>query len=174
MARGFNKAIIVGNLTRDPEVRHTSSQKAVATFTLAVNRTWRGANGETQEQVDFIPVVVWGAMGENCGKYLRKGSAALVEGRISVRSYDDKSGQKRYVTEIVAETVQFLGGGNNGPRQESSYNDNSWGAPSGGNFDNPSSFRDTYGDDFGGGSFTLDISKIGNDDDPGEEANIPF
>jgi len=107
MARGFNKAIIIGNLARDPEIRYTNSGMAVAKMAIAVNRTWM-RDGQKQEEVDFIPVVVWDKQAENCERYLRKGSAVLVEGRISVRSYE-KDGQKRYATEIVAQTVQFLG-----------------------------------------------------------------
>ncbi len=109
MARGFNKAIIIGNLARDPEIKYTNSGTAVAKMAVAVNRTWM-RDGQKQEEVDFIPVVVWDKMAENCEKYLTKGSAVLVEGRISVRSYE-KDGQKRYATEIVAQTVQFLGSG---------------------------------------------------------------
>ena len=111
MARGFNKAIIIGNLARDPEIRYTASGKAVARLVVAVNRQWRGQNGETHEEVDFINVSVWGTQAEHCDRYLRKGSAVLVEGRISVRSYEGRDGQKRYATEIVAQVVQFLGGG---------------------------------------------------------------
>lgn len=108
--RGFNKAIVMGNLARDPEVRYTATKQTVAKFSVAVNRRWKGANGEVQEQVDFIPVVVWGAMAELAEKYLTKGAGVLVEGRISVRSYE-KDGQKRYATEIVAQSLQFVGGG---------------------------------------------------------------
>ncbi len=111
MARGFNKAIIIGNLARDPEIRYTASGGAVARLVVAVNRQWRGQNGEAHEEVDFIPAVVWGSQAENCDRYLRKGSALLVEGRISVRSFEGRDGQKRYTTEIVAQAVQFLGSG---------------------------------------------------------------
>ena len=100
MARGFNLAVIVGNVARDPEVRYTASKQAVAKFAVAVNRKWKGQNGEIHEEVDFIPVSAWGAQAENCEKYLRKGSAVLVEGRIRVSSYE-KDGQKRTFTEIV-------------------------------------------------------------------------
>lgn len=107
--RGFNKAIIMGNVARDPEIRYTASQKAVASFSVAVNRSWKDPNGEIREEVDFIPVVVWGKGAEVCERYLRKGSGVLVEGRISVRNYESKTGEKRYVTEIVADTFQFVG-----------------------------------------------------------------
>ena len=107
--RGFNKAIIMGNVTRDPEIRYTASQKAVASFSVAVNRSWKDANGELREEVAFIPVVVWGKPAETCERYMKKGAGVLVEGRINTRSYESKTGEKRYVTEIVAETFQFIG-----------------------------------------------------------------
>lgn len=169
MARGFNKAILVGNLTRDPELRYTSSQTPVCSFTLAVNRMWKGKNGETQEQVDFIPVTVWGMMAENCNRYLKKGSPALVEGRIQVRNYEDKQGQKRYVTEIVAENVQFLG--TPGGRREEDSRGDRWGDSPTGGFGDTGSLRDTYGDF---DDFAMDISKMGPDSDAGKEADIPF
>lgn len=165
MARGFNKAILVGNLTRDPELRYTSNQTAVCSFSLAVNRLWRGKNGETQEQVDFIPIVVWGASAENCERYLKKGSAALVEGRISTRSYDDKQGQKRYVTEIVAETVQFLSTPRDGAGRSQT---------AGNGFGDSASLRDTYGDMYGSDDFAMDISKAIPGSDDGKEVDIPF
>ena len=102
--RGYNRAIIMGNVARDPEIRYTASQKAVASFSVAVNRSWKDANGELREEVAFIPVVVWGKAAENCERYLRKGSGVLVDGRINTRNYESKTGEKRYVTEIVAET----------------------------------------------------------------------
>lgn len=112
MARGFNKAILMGNLARDPEVRYSTDRQANARFAVAVNQEWKDKNGEKQESVDFIPVVVWGPMAENCEKYLRKGSRVLVEGRIQVRSYEAKDGGgKRYATDVVATGVTFLGGG---------------------------------------------------------------
>ncbi len=110
MARGFNKVVIMGNLTRDPEIRYTASNKACARFTVAVCRTWKGSNGELQEHTDFIPVVVWGPQAENCERYLSKGRPVLVEGQIRPRSYE-KDGQKRYVTEVQGDNVVFLGGG---------------------------------------------------------------
>lgn len=108
--RGFNKAIIMGNLARDPEIRYTATQRAVASFSVAVNRSWKDSNGELREEVTFIPVVVWGKTAEFCERYFKKGAGILVEGRINVRSYEAKTGEKRYVTEIVAENVQFAGG----------------------------------------------------------------
>lgn len=130
--RGFNKAIIVGNVTRDPEVRYTANQHAVASFTVACNRSWRDQNGEFREETAFIPVVVWGKMAENCERYLKKGAPVLVEGRINTRSYETKTGEKRNVTEIVAETCQFLGGRRDDGSGASSYgNQDRGGSPYG-------------------------------------------
>ena len=128
--RGFNRAIIAGNLTRDPEVRYTVNKKAYARFAVAVNNSWKNANGELQEYTDYINVVVWGAQAENCGKFLKKGRPVLIEGRIRTGSYDAKDGSgKRYTTEIYADSVIFLGsaqensgGGNFGSNDFGSFN----------------------------------------------------
>ena len=116
MAAGFNQAVIVGNLAHDPEIRYTNSRKAVANMTVAVNRM--PYNGE-DAGCDFIPVVTWDKIAENCERFLRKGSKVLVSGRIQIRSYEAKDGSKRYVTEIVAGTVQFLDTRNAGDAQPS-------------------------------------------------------
>lgn len=100
----MNKAILVGNLARDPEVRYTQSGKAVASFTIAINR--HTGNGENT--ADFIPVVVWDKLAEICGNNLIKGRKVLVEGRIQVRNYEGKDGVKRYVTEVIAQNVEFM------------------------------------------------------------------
>ena len=111
MARGFNKVTLMGNLARDPEVRFTVDKRAWARFTVAVGYSWKNRNGEYQDGTDFIPVVAWGALGERCGRYLKKGSGALVDGRIRVRSYEAKDGSgKKYVTEVEAVDVIFVGG----------------------------------------------------------------
>ncbi len=102
----MNKAILVGNLTRDPELKTTPSGVSVCTFTIAVNRRFTSADGE--RHADFIPIVVWRVQAENCGKYLKKGSKVAVCGMIQTRSYEANDGGKRYVTEIVADEVQFL------------------------------------------------------------------
>ena len=109
-SRGYNKAIVVGNLARDPDVRYTVDKRAWVRFSVAANYTYRNKNGEFQDSVDFVPVVAWGQLGENCGRYLKKGSQVFVEGRISTRSYEARDGSgKRYVTEIVASEVIFGG-----------------------------------------------------------------
>lgn len=102
----LNRVVLIGRLTKDPELRYTSSGTAVATFTLAVNRTYNNQQGE--READFLNIVVWRQLAELCANYLKKGRLAAVEGRIQTRSYDNQEGRKVYVTEIVAESVQFL------------------------------------------------------------------
>ena len=106
-----NKAILIGNLGKDPEVRFTANGKAVARFSIATSEVWNDAEGNRQERTEWHNIVVWGKQGESCGQYLAKGRQVYVEGSIRSRSYDDKSGNKRYITEIVAQRVRFLGGG---------------------------------------------------------------
>lgn len=107
---GVNKAIIVGNLGKDPEVRFTPSGQAVANFTVATNDSWTDKQGQKQERVEWHRIVVWGKLAELCGEYLTKGRQCYVEGRIQTREWTDKEGKKNYTTEIVANSVQFLGG----------------------------------------------------------------
>lgn len=103
----MNKAIIIGNLTKDPELTQTTSGISVCRFSLAVSRKFTNAEGE--RETDFLNIVVWRNLAENCAKYLKKGSKAAVTGSIQTRSYDAQDGSKRYVTEIVAEEVEFVG-----------------------------------------------------------------
>lgn len=108
---GINKVIIVGNLGRDPEVSYVPSGAAVAKFSVATSETWKDkSTGEKKERTEWHRIVAWDKLGEICGKYLAKGRQVYVEGKLQTRSYDDKEGVKRYVTEIVAQDVQFLGG----------------------------------------------------------------
>ena len=107
----FNKVVLVGNLTRDPELRYTPKGTAVAKIGLAVNRTWKSETGETKEEVTFVDVDVFGRTAENVGQYMRKGSPILIEGRLRLDTWEDKqTQQKRSKLGVVAETVQFLGG----------------------------------------------------------------
>ncbi|MDY6856735.1 MAG: single-stranded DNA-binding protein [Thermodesulfobacteriota bacterium] len=109
---GVNKSIIVGRLGRDPELKYTSDGKAVANFSVATSEDWKDKNtGEKKERTEWHRIVVWGRLGEICGEYLRKGSQVCIEGRIQTRKWEDKEGNERYVTEIVAHTMQMLGGG---------------------------------------------------------------
>jgi len=113
----MNKVILIGNLTKDPELRYTPNGVAVATFTVAINRPRTNQAGE--READFINIVAWQKLADLCATYLRKGRPAAIEGRIQSRSYDDKEGKRRYVTEVVAENVQFLGGNNGEGRHQS-------------------------------------------------------
>lgn len=103
----LNKALLYGNLTRDPEQRSLPSGAAVTSFSIATNRVWRDRDGNKQESTDFHNIVVFGKQAETVAQYLRKGSSAFVEGRIVTRSWDDKDGNKKYRTEIIADRVQF-------------------------------------------------------------------
>lgn len=102
----MNKVFLIGRLTRNPELRYTSSNIAVATFSIAVDRNFSNAAGE--READFINIVVWRKQAENVKNYMHKGSQVAIDGRIQTRSYDDTDGKKRYVTEVVADNVQFL------------------------------------------------------------------
>lgn len=104
----FNKVFLMGNLTRDPELRYVPSGTAVATFGLATNRVYTTASGEKKEEVCFVTVVVWGKQAENCSQYLSKGSLCLVEGRLVYRTWEQE-GAKRSTLEVRADRVQFLG-----------------------------------------------------------------
>lgn len=110
MAASLNKVLLIGNLTRDPELRYVPSGTAVATFTIAVNRVYTSQAGEKKEEVSFIRIVVWGRRAEVCGEYLSKGSPVFIEGRLQSRSWEGQDGQKRSTTEVIADNVQFLRG----------------------------------------------------------------
>jgi single-strand DNA-binding protein len=103
----LNKAIIIGNVTRDPEMKALPSGAKVTTLSLATNRVWKDTSGAKKEQTDFHNIVVFGRQAETVAQYIKKGSSLLVEGRIQTRSWDDKDGKKNYRTEIVADRVQF-------------------------------------------------------------------
>jgi single-strand DNA-binding protein len=103
MAGSYNRIILVGNLTRDPEIRYTQSGKGVTKFSLAVN------NPRNKEETTFVDIVAWDRLGETCNTYLKKGTNVLVEGRLVIRSYDDKDGNKRKATEVVIDNMQMLG-----------------------------------------------------------------
>lgn len=113
MARGFNKVILLGNLTKDPELRTIPSGQTVASFSLAVNRSWKNAAGEQQEAVDYIDCNAWGKAGEIISQYMVKGRALLVSGRLQQRSWE-QDGQKRSKVEVVVEDFNFVGGPGDG------------------------------------------------------------
>lgn len=128
MARSFNQVVLMGNLTRDPELRQTPNGQNVCSFSLALNRSYKGADGNWQEATDYIDVVAWGPLGERVAQYLSKGRPCLVNGRLQSRSWEQE-GVKRSKVEVVAQDVTFLGGpgggngGDNGGNYQSS-NDN--------------------------------------------------
>ena len=152
MAKGFNKVLLMGNLTRDPETRTTPNGQTVTNFSLAVNRTWKGADGQQNEDVNYIDCVAWGKPGEIIAQYLGKGRAVLVSGRLDQRSWEDKeTGGKRSKIEVVVEDFNFVGDGAGGGGN----------APSGGS--NSSSSNK---------SATNDAPEI--DDKPIDLSEIPF
>lgn len=125
----MNKVFLIGRLTKDPELRYTSNQTAAASFTIAVNRTFANQNGE--READFINIVVWRKQAENVKNYLTKGSQVAIDGRIQTRTYDAQDGSKRYVTEVVADNVQFLDtkGGARDNGSTPAFNDNASATP---------------------------------------------
>lgn len=141
-----NKVILVGNLGKDPEVRFTPSGRAVAKFSIATKESWMDQENSRQERTEWHNVVVWGKQAELCGQYLAKGRQVFIEGAIRSRSYDDKEGNKRYVTEIIAQRVQFLGSSGGGGRGTSAE-----GGGGGGGSGAGSNF-----DEFGGGQIPED------------------
>lgn len=129
-----NKVILVGNLGKDPELRYTPSGTAVCTFSLATSDRFKNKQGEQQDRTEWHNIVTWSGLAEICGKYLAKGKQVYIEGRIQSRSYDDRDGNKRYITEIVASEMQMLSRageqgavGSGGSRPSSQHNE-----PSGG------------------------------------------
>ena len=114
MAKSVNKVILIGNLGKDPELKHTSGGTAVATFTVATNERFKDKNGDWQDRTEWHNVVLWQRLAEIAAEYLKKGRSVYVEGRLQTRSWEDKQGQKRYTTEIVASDLVLLGGGGRG------------------------------------------------------------
>jgi single-strand DNA-binding protein len=157
--RLLNRVILIGRLTKDPELRYTPAGVAVTQFTLAVDRPF-ASNQQREREADFIPVVCWRQLAETVANYLRKGRLAAVEGRIQVRHYDNNEGKRVYVTEVVADNVRFLesansGQGGGGNREDSSYG----GRPSGGG-------RSSNADPFSDDGRPIDISDMSDDDLP--------
>lgn len=107
----MNKIILIGRLTKDPDLRYTQNGKAVCSFTLAVDRPY---TNQEEKEADFINIVAWNKSGENAAKYLAKGRQAAVEGRLQIRTYDGDDGKKRWITEVVADRVEFIGSGGGG------------------------------------------------------------
>jgi single-strand DNA-binding protein len=111
---GVNKVILIGNLGKDPELRYTPGGQPVASFSLATTERWSDKNGQRQDRTEWHNIVVWGKLAELANQYLKKGRSAYIEGRITNRSWDDRDGNKKYRTEIVANQIQFLGGPSGG------------------------------------------------------------
>jgi single-strand DNA-binding protein len=159
MAEGLNRAILVGNLGADPELKYTQGGQAVLKLRIATTESFMNKGGERQERTDWHNVVVWGKRGEALNKFLSKGRTVWVEGRIQTRSWEDKDGGKRYATDIVANQVGLVGGGGGGgPR--ANYESN---GPRGG-----ASYDSGYEAPQGGGAPDYDSGPSGGDDD------IPF
>jgi len=119
MSRGYNRVVLMGNLARDPDIRHTPNKQKVARITVAVGRQWKNKlTGELQSQTDFIPVVAWASLADLCDRFLRKGKPVLVEGRIQVREYEDtKTGARKWATDVIADNMVLLSSG----RREDEY-----------------------------------------------------
>jgi single-strand DNA-binding protein len=168
MAGGVNKVILIGNLGADPEVRFTPGGQAVANFRIATSESWQDKNGQKQERTEWHRIVVWGKLAELCGEYLKKGRQCYIEGRLQTREWTDKENKKNYTTEVVANTVQFLGsrdgaggeGGGGGFSRGGARGGGSGGAQRGG------------GDDFGPPPPGMDDHNQGGNG--GGDDDIPF
>lgn len=150
MARGFNQVTLMGNLTRDPELRTTPSGQSVCSFSLALNRSYKGADGNWVEATDFVDVVAWGNLGERVSQYVTKGRPVLVSGRLQSRNWE-QDGQKRSKVEVVANDVTFLGGREGG-------NSNGGGEPTQGASQSQPTKKDVAIDDIS--DEPIDLSEI--------------
>ncbi|MFF2092106.1 single-stranded DNA-binding protein [Paenibacillus sp. NPDC058174] len=166
----LNRVILIGRLTRDPELRYTPAGVAVTQFTIAVDRPFTSGQGE--READFIPVVTWRQLAETCANYLRKGRLTAVEGRIQVRNYENNEGKRVYVTEVIADNVRFLESNREGgaPRED---NGNSYG---GGNNGNTGSFGGGGGGSasYSGGGNSSGGSRSGNSGNSRNDSRDPF
>jgi single-strand DNA-binding protein len=183
MSRGFNKVVLMGNLARDPEVRYTVDKRAWVRFTIAVGFSWKNKNGEYQDGTDFIPITAWGPLAERCGRYLKKGSSVLVEGKIKVRSYEARDGSgKKYTTDVAADEVQFVGPKRGAEGEEfSGATSTSGGRPAvASDVPRPAVANDAnFGKSvrekgFGDGDFPMDFSEMEEDGEGEPESDIPF
>jgi len=166
----LNRVILIGRLTRDPELRYTPAGVAVTQFTLAVDRPFTSGQGE--READFIPVVTWRQLAETCANYLRKGRLTAVEGRIQVRNYENNEGKRVYVTEVIADNVRFLESSREGgaPREESGGGYSGGGGNTGGGYGgggNNSSYS-------GGGNSGNRSNQSRNDNDPFKDDGRPI
>lgn len=120
--RSLNKVLLIGNLTRDPELRYTPQGTAVATFGIATNRSWTTESGEKHDEAEFHNIVVWARLAEICAEYLNKGKQVYIEGRLSTREWEGQDGQKRRTTEVIASEVIFLGSAGTGSKSGDEFN----------------------------------------------------
>lgn len=172
MSRGFNRTILMGNLAKDPDIRVTQSNQKVARITIAVGKQWKDKQtGEAKSHTDFINVSAWGFTADICEKYLSKGKPVLIEGRISVRDYDDpKTGKHVWITEVIAENVTLLGGGQNSgqgntePQVRADIQPRAEASADMGSLRDEAGFED---------EFPLDFSEMGDVEGPGD-IKIPF
>jgi len=157
MARSFNQVILMGNLTRDPELRQTPNGQNVCSFSLALNRSYKGSDGNWQEATDYIDVVAWGPLGERVSQYLSKGRPCLVNGRLQSRSWE-QDGQKRSKVEVVAQDVTFLGGRGEGGDNGGGYEGGSSSSNSSSNASKPAAKKkdDVVIEDIGDEPINLD------------------
>lgn len=119
--RGVNKVILIGNLGKDPEIRYTTGGSAVANFTIATSDSYTDKDGQKQEKTEWHRIVAWGRLAEICGEYLSKGRMVYIEGALRTRSWEDKDGNTRWTTEVVARSMEMLGGrSDQGPRDQQS------------------------------------------------------
>jgi len=176
MSANLNKVFLIGNLTRDPELRFTPQGTAVAKFGIAVNHQYKGSDGEFKKDVNFFNIVVWGKSGENCSKFLTKGRSVHIEGRLQNRSYETQDKQKRNITEIIADNVQFLGSrdggggaGGSGGRSGGGEDGIPDGAPNFADTDANAPHGSSSGSSGGGGSGSGSAGNAGDDGN-----NVPF
>lgn len=178
MSRGFNRTILMGNLAKDPDIRVTQGNQKVARITIAVGKQWKDKQtGEAKSHTDFINVSAWGFTADICEKYLSKGKPVLIEGRISVRDFDDpKTGKHVWITEVIAENVTLLGGGQNSGQNAGNDDPQSRAGTQSSadrNADTSAdmgSLRDETGFD---DEFPLDFSALGGQEGP-NDVSIPF
>lgn len=174
----LNRVILIGRLTRDPELRYTPAGVAVTQFTIAVDRPFTSQGGE--READFIPVVTWRQLAETCANYLRKGRLTAVEGRIQVRNYENNEGKRVYVTEVIADNVRFLespnreGGGGSGREESSSNGGGNSGGSGGGNRPEPSYGGGGNGGNRGGSQAPRGGGSSSNNQDPFSDDGRPI
>jgi single-strand DNA-binding protein len=181
MSRGFNRVILMGNLARDPDIRHTPNKQKVARITVAVGRQWKNkVTGELQSHTDFVPVVAWTFLADICDRYLRKGRPVLVEGRIQVREYEDaKTGTRKWATEVVADNIVML---SSGRREDDSYGEIPAPRPAQSAGQSYKQAGSPYQGDVGSlrddinfeEDFPLDFSELNDPQDSSGEVDVPF